>query len=180
MNVPGTNLILIGLRGSGKSTLGRRVAQMLGRPFADLDDDTALLLGARTAGEAFKQHGEQAFRNTEAMQLPGLLSGTGVVHALGGGTPTAPGAERMLRLARDGGQAVIIYLRASPAILRARLAATDITTRPSLTDAGTLDEIEQIFHARDALYQRVATHVIEVGTRTADDLAGQIVELFTA
>ena len=170
----------MGLRGSGKTTLGRRVADMLGRPFADLDDDTALLLGAKTAGEAIAKHGEQAFRNAEASLLPAVLGNTGMVYALGGGTPTAPGAEELLRLARDGGQAIIIYLRASPVVLRERLAATDISSRPSLTGAGTLAEIDKVFHARDALYRRLATHIVEVGAGSAEELAVKVAGFVSA
>jgi len=180
VKAPAANLVLIGLRGSGKTTLGRRVATLLGHSFKDLDDETALLLGAKTAGEALERHGEKAFRDAEALLLPGALARTNTVCALGGGTPTAPGAERLLEQARDGGQTAIIYLRANPVILRERLVATDISSRPSLTGAGTLEEIDSVFHARDALYRRLATHTVEVGAGSAEELAVKIAGFVSA
>lgn len=155
-------VILMGLRGSGKSTLGRALAQRRGVGFVDLDDRTLALLGVPTASEAFSRLGEPAFRAAETRALQQALAEPDVgVIALGGGTPTAPGAEPLLRAAAQS--ADLIYLRCTPAELRRRL---DITggpdaNRPSLTGRDPLDEITEVFNARDPLYTRLATRVLE-------------------
>ncbi len=171
MTAAAFNILLIGLRGAGKSTIGRIVAESTGREFVDLDDVTAALLGCRTPGEAFAAHGESVFRVAEYRALINAAAISGRVIALGGGTPTAPGAGQILEDERRAGRAVIVYLRAMPHDLRARLSATDVSSRPSLTGAGTLEEIESVFAARDPLYRRLATHVIDVVPGTSPDAA---------
>jgi shikimate kinase len=173
------NLVLMGLRGSGKSTVGRLLGERLGRPFVDLDDVTAAELGAPTAGIAFASRGEAAFRAAEFAALDKTLRTRGRVIALGGGTPTAPGAEALLRAERDAGRAVIVYLRASAAELRARLERTDHAARPSLTGKGLLDEIGDVLARRDPLYRSLASGVVEVGTMDASgavDAVAAVVE----
>lgn len=146
---------LIGLRGSGKSTIGRALAAACGRSFVDLDDHTPGVLGEATAADALRRHGEPAFRHAELQALRDVATADCVL-ALGGGTPTATGfgtlaGELGLRL---------IYLRCTPATLRARLAATDTATRPSLTGKGTLDEIDEVFGRRDPIYTEIAHKVV--------------------
>lgn len=167
-------LVLMGLRGSGKSTVGRLVAARLGRAFVDLDDVTAAALGALTAGAAFAAAGEPAFRAAEAKALEQTLRTRGRVVALGGGTPTAPGAEALLRSERDAGRAVIVYLRASAAELRARLEATDHAARPSLTGKGLLEEIGEVLARRDPLYRSLASNVLDVDGTDAGTLVDSI------
>ncbi|MFG0286020.1 MAG: shikimate kinase [Phycisphaerales bacterium JB039] len=155
----GAHIILMGLRGSGKSTLGRRLAEAHGWDFIDLDDRTRTLLGCATVAEAFEARGEPAFRAAEVQALRAVLAHAPRVIALGGGTPTAPGAQLLLREAIDAG-AALIYLRASADTLRVRLTDGD-PNRPSLTGAGPLVEIEEVLGARDATYRDLATAVIE-------------------
>lgn len=150
-------IVLIGLRGSGKSTLGKALARQQGLDFLDLDDLTAGALGHSSAGEAFNAAGERAFRAAEARALAEVLARPFLgVLALGGGTPTAPGAADLLVP-----PARVVYLRSSPGTLRRRLAATDVAARPSLTGAPMLDEIDAVFAVRDPLYQRLADLVIQ-------------------
>lgn len=168
-----TSLILMGLRGSGKSTLGRRTAERTGRRFVDLDEVTPLLLGGGSIPELWERLGEGRFREAETQALASLeLAKTGEprVIALGGGTPTAPGAAEALGAAAAAGAAAIVYLRARPETLRRRLADHDSATRPSLTGAGTLDEIEAVFAGRDPLYTRLATLVLETDDLEEDEI----------
>ncbi len=162
MSLPGTpTIVLMGLRGSGKSTLGRLLAADLARPFVDLDDRTARLLGFDAAGPALRAVGEPAFRAAETRALAGVLEGSGLVVALGGGTPTAPGAADLLDARRADGRARTVYLRAEPRTLTGRLAS-DATDRPSLTGRAAVDEVAALFEARDPLYRRLADRVVEV------------------
>lgn len=148
--LPGVSgLILIGLRGSGKSTAGRHAAERLGWAFIDLDDETPRELGCATAAEALRTHGEPAFRGAERAALARQLPLDRTVLALGGGTPTAPGCARML----FDQPCPRVYLRCTAGTLRSRLAATDVSTRPSLTGRDPLDEIETLLAARDDLYR---------------------------
>jgi shikimate kinase len=159
-------LVLLGLRGSGKSTLGHTLAKRLERAFVDLDDLTAEAMQQTSAGEAIREHGLAVFREAEARALADALTHerahrSGGVLALGGGTPTAPGAEQQLREAQSAGAVSVVYLRATPQTLAARLATTDTESRPSLTGKGTLEEIGELFTQRDSLYRAIADVVLE-------------------
>lgn len=156
------NVLLMGLRASGKTTLGQMLATRLKRAFVDLDDVTAARLGCVDVPEAWSRHGLEAFRHAEADALKDVLTHTGQIIALGGGTPTAPGAEAILRNAVAARTIHLVYLRATPATLRARLMLTDTASRPSLTGGDVIDEVQRVFDARDRLYQSLATHTINV------------------
>lgn len=170
------NLVLIGLRGSGKTTIGRMVAERLRRPFIDLDDETARVLSAPTVGEAFSKHGEPAFRKAEAGALVRILKTDGQVIALGGGTPTAPGAADLLRRERDTGRVFIAYLAADAQTLRRRLAGTDISSRPSLTGADPLAEIEAVLAKRDGLFRGLADEVVDTDSVSVEEIARRLVD----
>lgn len=162
------NIVLIGLRGSGKTTVGRLVARKLGRVFVDLDEVTPRELGEGNVASALRKHGEPAFRSAEARALARAVTVRGRVLALGGGTPTAPGASDLLLRERDAGRAVVVYLHAEASVLRARLSVADNTQRPSLTGLPVLDEIEVLLERRDGLYRSIASVVVEVGTDSAE------------
>lgn len=170
------HLLLMGLRGSGKSTLGADLARRTKRTFVDLDQITPGLLGRTSPAEALEQDGQQAFRQAETQALRAALKKGASVIALGGGTPTAPGAAETIREASSRNDAIAIYLRASAATLRHRLAETDVAQRPSLTGSGTLEEIDTLLEERDALYRSIADAII-----TTDDLTpSEVVELLLA
>lgn len=166
LTVLGPNLVLIGLRGSGKSTLGARVAERLGCGFVDLDDVTARVLGCDCAGEAIAQHGMDAFRAAERTALESELGTLGRVIALGGGTPTAEGCAELLREAQTADRCRVVYLYGSVATLQSRLSAEESagqnTHRPSLTGGDVVDEVQAVFEARDPLYREIAGSILHV------------------
>lgn len=165
----GASLLLIGLRGSGKSTLAGALADRIGRASLDLDDCTREYLGAGSITDLFNRFGEARFRAAEYRALVNqAITGArrGPVVALGGGTPTAPGAAEFLRDAASRGMCVIVYLRGSPGTLRERLARDAGDDRPSLTGADPLDEIDAVFASRDPLYCQLAAHIIEIDGQT--------------
>lgn len=178
--LPHIHLVLIGLRGSGKTTVGRALAERLGRGFVDLDTLTPAELGESDVASAFAKHGEAKFREAEAACLGRVLReetgpSVGQIVALGGGTPTAPGAAELLSATRAQERALIVYLRGSAATLRGRLSQAENAHRPSLTGRGMLEEIDELLTRRDPLYRRLADVVIELdrsaGAATVDGVA---------
>ncbi len=171
-NEPAKNLgvLIMGLRASGKSTLGPVLAQRLRLVFVDLDDVTAALLQGDTVAEVWQKHGQAAFRVAETSALDGLLNADVKVIAMGGGTPTAPGAAELINDARKTRKWRTVCLRAQPDTLSARLEKTDAAVRPSITGLGTLQEITQVFNQRDELYQSLADLVIDCDSLTTGEL----------
>lgn len=173
-------LILIGLRGSGKTTVGKLVAQGARVPgsFIDLDDLVAetgpsLTGSPASVGEILRTHGEARFRSLELAALERACTLRPRVLSLGGGTPTTPQARELLQAQRGhtSDPATIVYLRATPATLAGRLAATDLSSRPSLTGKGVLEEIDTLFRQRDAVYAALADRVIDVDALTPEQTA---------
>lgn len=144
------HILLMGLRASGKSTVGRALAEAFGAAFVDLDDRTRAELGAPSVREAFAVAGEAAFRAAEAKALAAVLGEPARVIALGGGTPTAPGAAEEIAQARRRG-AVVVFLDPPLEVLAERLRAEQ-GDRPSLTGLGVVEEIESIARVRRPLY----------------------------
>ena len=167
-------VLLAGLRGSGKSTAGRLLADRLGRPFVDLDDATLARLGMASVESAWATLGEPAFRAAELEALAeALILSPDAVVALGGGTPMIDGFEDVAR-----GRASVVYLHASPDALRERVEEGD-PSRPPLTGGGerasAVDEIAAVYAQRDPVYRRLAKRVVEAGgtvRETAEGLAG--------
>lgn len=158
-------LLLIGLRGSGKSTIARALGEQTRRLWLDLDHVTPAFLGGRSVAEVWEAHGEAAFREAEARALDEVLrTRDGAVIAAGGGTPTAPGVPELIRAAQVTGRIVVVYLRADASTLRSRLAQSDNRDRPPLTEGHTdpLDEVERVLAERDELYTRLADETLDM------------------
>lgn len=167
------HLILIGLRGSGKTTAGRATAVLLSRPFIDLDDVTQSVCGM-TAKACFETAGEAAWRTAEFTALQRTLSSTPPsVIALGGGTPMAPGAFELLEAAQDGGRARIVRLHAATDDLTARIAGD--AERPPLTALDPLDEMTAMEKARGPILARLATTTIDTGDHSIEQVAEALV-----
>ena len=150
----GKGVVLIGLRRSGKSTVGRILAQALGRPFVDLDERCAALAG-RPVAAFLREEGEEAFRALELRALAALDAPSAVL-ACGGGTPLGPGARELLVA-----HGPLIYLRASPEELKVRAAADQRPgDRPLLAGSDALSEVEVLYARRDPIYRDLATHVV--------------------
>jgi 3-dehydroquinate synthase len=109
------NVVLIGFMGTGKTTVGRILAEKLGRPFVDLDEVIVAQAG-RSISEIFVADGERGFRAREHEALKRTLAGDRQVLAVGGGAPMAADNWRMLRDRNS-----VVALVASPATLRERL-----------------------------------------------------------
>ena len=165
--------VLIGLRGSGKTTLGRLLAARRAVPFIDLAERTVAGSGHATVSAMFRAEGEPAFRAAEARALAALLAdpaAAGAIVALGGGTPTAPGARALLESARAAGTARIVLLEAPPAVLGARLSVSP-GDRPLLMGANFAEEAALLGERRLPGYRALADAVVETGGGVEDALA---------
>jgi shikimate kinase len=170
----GPGIALIGYRGTGKSTVGRLLAERLDVPFADADREVEALDG-RSIRDLFDQEGEPAFRALEARvlaDLTGRLADGGVL-ATGGGAILLESNRRALR--RFG---FIAWLTADPDTLARRLRSTrrGVDDRPPLTSAGTLDEIAGVLEARTPWYRDLADAEVSTVDRDADRVADAVLE----
>lgn len=177
---PRSDIVLMGLRASGKSTLARELSRVLAMPIVDLDDVVAAEVGCASAGDALRRVGLAGFRAHEARCLARVLSRRArvgpIVLALGGGTPTAPRAAALLRRARTRDGAIIVYIRADASTLARRQRAS-LVNRPSLTGLPLDLEVRRLLRARDALYRRLATLTLRVDRLTPRDAVAALVEL---
>lgn len=149
------NVLLAGLRGCGKSTVGRLLAERLGRPFIDLDDLVLDRFDEPSVGAVWSTHGEGAWRRAEALVLAETLAPDGRIVALGGGTPMVDEARRLIETGRAEGRLKVVYLRCADDELARRLAA-ECGDRPSLTGAHPALEIEPVREAREPTLRRLA------------------------
>jgi shikimate kinase / 3-dehydroquinate synthase len=143
-----TPIFLIGFMATGKSTVGRLVAERLGRRFVDLDERVAERAGMAVP-EIFKTQGERAFRDREAATLAEVVSERGVVVACGGGTPCY--GDNLARM-RAGG--VLVALRAQMQTVLARALAAGAADRPLLAGGAdtALARAEALYREREAVY----------------------------
>ena len=159
-------ITLTGFMGSGKTTVGKVLADFLGCPFMDLDDLIVKKAG-KSIPEIFAQDGEPAFRQLEARLLRQTVekyTENTVVLALGGGAVTAPASASLLHE-----KTVCIYLRATLETLRARLEG-ETASRP-LADASLADRLA----AREPLYEETAHVIIDTDGLTPDEVADEII-----
>ena len=171
------HLILIGLRGSGKSTAGRATADLVSRPFIDLDDRTEAICGLN-AMTCFGQRGENAWRNAEASALRDSIDETDAsIIALGGGTPTAPHAAAMLQEARRNGRVRIVWLKDTPANLASRIV--DDQSRPALSDLEPAEEMQLMLERRGPIFRGLADAEIEIDNRPLSAVIAELVSLVT-
>jgi shikimate kinase len=170
------HIVLIGLRGSGKSTLGRLLSSAVNLPFRDLDQLVAEQTGKTGPGAVIKELGIERFRQEETLALTDALDQPRCVLALGGGTPTAAGALDLLGDERSR----IIYLRATPETLGHRLQSADNTDRPALIGSDPVSEIETLFEQRDDLYQNIAESIVHVDSITEQASLAALVAIVQA
>lgn len=168
------NLVLIGYRCCGKTSVGRALARVLKRRFVDTDDLIEEQAG-RAIQEMVLEEGWETFRARETETLTGLAGGGNLVIATGGGVVTRPENVRILR--RSG---VLLWLRAGPGVIRERMAKEerDGRVRPPLAGKDVLEEIEEILAARDPLYAEAADARIETDGLSIEEGAARALEVF--
>jgi shikimate kinase len=158
---------LIGLPGSGKSTVGRQLARRLQLPFVDSDQAIESRLGC-SIREFFELEGEARFREIESETLDALTQkGAGVLSTGGGAVLRAENREHLRARGR------VIYLKSHPEELIRRLRHD--TNRPLLQVADPMAKLRELFAARDPLYRQTAHFVVETGRPSVATLVNMIV-----
>lgn len=160
------------MMGAGKTTLGQRLARILGRPFVDSDQQVEARTG-RTVREIFESDGEPAFRALETDALADALAmeEPAVIAAAGGTVLSDLNRSRM----RDGG--TVVWLRADPAVLADRVR--NGSHRPLLAQ-DPAQRLRDLDAQRRDLYADVADHVIDTSGRGADEVVSELVALLGA
>lgn len=162
-------LVLVGLRASGKTTVGRLVAERLGWPFVDTDDAIAKAVGV-PAGSFLAAVGEGRFRTREREVVETALAGAApVVVATGGGAPTIPAVQSLLAAA----DLFVVWLDAPDEELARRLRGSP-GTRPPLVGGDAAAEIPVLRARRAEAYARVADLVVDTGSDPPAAVAGRI------
>ena len=169
------SLLLIGPRGSGKSSVGVRLAGKLGMPFLDLDDIVLGSFDEDSVTEVWKTQGEPAWREAEMDALKKTLGEKESVIALGGGVPMIENARTLINFSRETGEAMVVYLRCEPGELRRRLEAVP-GDRPGVTSDDPIAEIKEVLALREPTYTQLADHVIDVSTATEEKIATDLAE----
>jgi shikimate kinase len=162
------NLILVGFMGTGKSSVGRRVAARLGRQFLDFDAVLEARFG-RPVSRIFAEEGEAVFRAAEADLCRSLPPDVGLVVATGGGVVVPRANRDALHLC-----GIVVCLTANPATLTGRLLAEGHGKRPMLGDQPE-DAVTRLLAARAAAYAAIPLQVdtsgLDVDTVTERVLA---------
>jgi len=165
-------VILVGMMGSGKSTVGRLLAEDLGVPFWDTDNLLAHKLG-RPVNQLFHLYGEQAFRQHETNLLKSLERTEGVL-ATGGGIVIKP--DNWVELRRLG---TTVFLDVDPEIVKSRLANSK-RKRPLLQVENWEDRFQDILDARRDLYLQADVHVMITSDEFSDVVKKIKDSVFTA
>lgn len=160
-------LALVGMPGSGKSTVGAQLARQLGVPCVDSDAEIEAQLG-ESIRSFFDREGEAAFRDIEARVIAGLLDDPReLVLATGGGAVLRPENRQALHQ-----QATVIYLRSSPDELYRRLRYD--TKRPLLQVRDPQRKLRELYAQRDPLYRETAHYVMETGRPSVHALVNMV------
>ena len=163
MSAERNNLILVGMMGAGKTTVGRVLARRLKRPFYDSDEEVERRCGVRIP-VIFDIEGEAGFRAREASAIAELCALEGIVLATGGGAVLAAGNRRKL-----AGNGTVVYLHARPGHLWQRVRHD--RNRPLLATPDPQKKLEELYAQRDPLYREVADIVMDTGRQSVQALA---------
>lgn len=168
------NLVLIGYRAAGKTTVGRRLSAYLRRGFVDSDDMVEKHQGT-TIGDIVRCHGWDYFRAIEREVISEVSNHDDLIISAGGGVVIDP--ENVKVLKRNG---LIVWLKADVEVLLERMVR-DIRSaieRPSLTGRGTLKEFHEVLVQRGPLYERASEVQVDTSLLDVDGVVSQILSIF--
>ena len=166
---------LIGYRGSGKTTIGKRLADRLWQPFIDTDD-LVIKKAGKSIKEIFEQEGEQRFRDLETEVVREVCTQSETVIAFGGG---ALDREENREAIKQAGLR-LVYFKCEPAELLKRIQNDPETAanRPALSNlGGSIEEIESVLARREPIWRSIAGAELEVTYLTPEDAVPYVVRL---
>lgn len=163
------NIILVGLMGAGKTTIGRMLAKHLHKTFYDSDHEIERRTGVNIP-LIFEVEGEAGFRKRESAVIEELVHKDDIVLATGGGAVLS--AQNREHLKQNG---IVIYLRANVHELWQR--TRNDKNRPLLQGQNAHATLKQLFVERDPLYTEVATYTIETEGESVNSIIGRIEHL---
>ena len=169
------SIVLIGYRGSGKTSIGKRLADRLWQKCVDTDELIVAKTG-RSIADIFANEGEAKFRELESEVVREVAAMNDIVIALGGGAPLS---EENRRVIKEAGHRVI-YLKCEPEELLKRIQADPATpkARPNLTEfGGGIEEIAKVLAEREPIYRQMADAELEVTYLSPDEAMVYIVRL---
>jgi shikimate kinase len=169
----GPGVFLMGLRGSGKSTLGCALAEELELPFTDSDEELERE-NRRSCARMLEEDGIESFRQAEArlyLRLGPRLHLWPCVLALGGGTLEAPGVQPLMEALKARGGWVGVWLEAAPEVLAAR---SDGASRPRLLGRSAEEEARLLLARRGASFARLSDLRFETGSGNVTELAREL------
>lgn len=166
-----TNIVLVGLMGAGKTSVGRRLAARLGRAFVDADREIEAAEGL-TVSEIFAERGEAWFRDRERRAIADLLAGDGLVLATGGGAFMDPETRRAICC-----RGVSVWLKADLDTLLERVSRR--RTRPLLAAGDPRATLESLIAARYPVYAE-ADATVESGDAPHDETVDRILAALDA
>lgn len=159
------NLWLVGMMGSGKTTVGRLVSVVAGVPFRDVDLIVQERIGS-TIPDLWEREGENAFRAIETTIVSELASGKGAVISTGGGAVLRESNRRAMR--RSG---TVVWLQAPASVLAGRVGGS--LERPVLGGGGE-DRLAELLESRRSAYEAVAHHTVNTAGRTPAEVAAEV------
>lgn len=165
-------IILTGFMGTGKTTTGKMVAERLGIPFVDLDEEISRR-AQRSIAEIFAQEGEPAFRRLESRLLRQILElkNENVVLATGGGTLLSPSNRLLCEQA-----GVVVCLTCRPEVLKERLRAGEIAERPLLNTEHPEGALQTLWEERQKTYAEIFWQ-LDTSRKTPDQVAESIIRI---
>lgn len=166
------NIYLVGPMGAGKTTVGRHLAELLGRDFIDSDHEIERKTGA-TIPWIFEKEGEVGFRLRETNVLNELTSRASLVVATGGGAVTQSDNRKFLNQ-----RGIVVYLY-TPVELQLQRTYRD-KNRPLLQVDDPEQKLRDLLSARDPLYREIAHYIIETNQGAARELAQKILQLISS
>jgi shikimate kinase len=167
----GRPVVLIGMMGAGKTTVGRRLATRLGRAFIDSDEEIEKA-AQMSIPEMFAQHGEAEFRSGETRVIARILKEPDIVLATGGGAYINPETRKIIH---DG--ALTVWIKADPDLLFARVSKR--SNRPLLQTANPRETLQTLVDARYPIYAGADVTVLSRDV-PHDTVAGDLVDALLA
>lgn len=165
MNSNSENIYLIGMMGAGKSTVGKNLAERIGKPFVDLDSEIEKRSG-KTVSEIFKREGEGHFRRLESKALAAI---SGSVVACGGGIVIRRENRDFMH---NNGK--VILLKASVEELKKRVGGS--SQRPLLNNRSDEETLSALWRERRRFYEEAAHATVNTDHRTAEEVTLEVLD----